>query len=66
MIAQIATAAEEQSATTEEITRNIGSIAEVSKDTMTKAEASSSVTEEMKKLAEELESLVNRFKLRQN
>src|SRR3989304_1181378 len=66
MIAHIATAAEEQSATTEEITRNIGSIAEVSKDTMTKAEASSSVTEEMKKLAEELESLVNRFKLRQN
>ncbi|MBI5749178.1 MAG: methyl-accepting chemotaxis protein [Nitrospinae bacterium] len=65
MIAQIATAAEEQSATTEEITRNIGSIAEVSKDTMAKAEASSSVTEEMKKLAEELESLVNRFKLRQ-
>lgn len=65
MIAQIATAAEEQSATTEEITLNIGSIAEVSKDTMAKAEASSSVTEEMKKLAEELESLVNRFKLRQ-
>lgn len=62
-VAQIATAAEEQTATTNEITKNIQQVTEVvqttAKGAMDSAEAASSVNQ----LANELHSLVRRFKV---
>lgn len=62
-VAQIATAAEEQTATTNEITNNIQQVTEVvqttAKGAMDSADAASSVNQ----LANELHSLVRRFKV---
>ncbi|MBI5827721.1 MAG: methyl-accepting chemotaxis protein [Deltaproteobacteria bacterium] len=63
MIAQIATSAEEQSATTEEITQNMESIKDVSKSSVTAIGEAASASNEMARLATELKDLVSKFKV---
>jgi methyl-accepting chemotaxis protein len=63
MINQIATATEEQSAASEEITSNIEDIAKVSKDTAGGASKSSESAKDLKRLSENLQKLVERFRL---
>ena len=60
---QIATAAEEQTATTNEITNNIHAISQVVLDTSRGAQESASAAQQMLRLAENLQTLVNRFRL---
>ncbi|MBZ0220100.1 MAG: hypothetical protein K8I01_06680 [Candidatus Methylomirabilis sp.] len=62
MIAQIATSAEEQSATTDEIARSVESIAEVSKESVFATGEVAKATSELAALAAELGSLVSGFK----
>ena len=63
MIRQIATSTEQQSSTTDEISRNMDSIAEVAKgNVMTIAEVSNS-SGEMARLATELKELVTEFRI---
>lgn len=62
-INQIATAAEEQSATTHEITANVHQIMEVSMQNSRGAQESSAAAEELSRLAQELQSVVSQFKL---
>lgn len=62
MIAQIATSAEEQSATTDEIARSVESIAEVSKENVSATGEVARATGELAALAAELKSLVSGFK----
>jgi methyl-accepting chemotaxis protein len=63
MNAQVATAAEEQSAVAEEINRNIISISESADTTSAEATQNSQISEELVRLATELNRLVARFKL---
>lgn len=63
MINQIATATEEQSAASEEITSNIEDIAKVSKDTADGASKSSESAKDLKRLSENLQKLVEQFRL---
>ncbi|MBI2413289.1 MAG: type IV pili methyl-accepting chemotaxis transducer N-terminal domain-containing protein [Deltaproteobacteria bacterium] len=63
MISHIATSAEEQSATTDEITQNMDSIAEVAKTNVAAIGEVSRATNEMARLATELKSLVSNFKV---
>lgn len=63
MIAQIATATEEQSAATEEISSNIEDIAMVSRDTASGASRASGSAKDLKEQANNLHSLVEQFKL---
>ncbi len=63
MISHIATSAEEQSATTDEITHNMDSIAEVAKTNVAAIGEVSRATNEMARLATELKSLVANFKV---
>ncbi|WP_433962690.1 methyl-accepting chemotaxis protein [Serpens gallinarum] len=63
MNAQVATAAEEQSAVAEEINRNIISISQSADTTSTEATQNSQISEELVRLAAELNRLVARFKL---
>lgn len=63
MNAHIATAAEEQSATTEEINRNVININQLSEQTAESANQSTLASEELSNLAEQLQSLVNQFKI---
>ncbi len=60
---QVATAAEEQTATTGEISNNIHQITEVVQETAKGAQESSSAAGELAKLAEDLQRLVGQFKL---
>ena len=62
MNAQIASAAEEQSAVAEEINRNITTVSDVAKQTSSAAEQSAATSEELSRLAHELQSLVGRFR----
>jgi methyl-accepting chemotaxis protein len=62
-INQIATAAEEQTATTNEITNNIHQITEVVHETAKGSQESASAASQLSRHAEELQDLVNRFKL---
>ncbi|BEH10971.1 MULTISPECIES: methyl-accepting chemotaxis protein [Geobacter] len=62
-VSQIATAAEEQTATTGEINNNIQQITEVVQLTARGAEESAQAAEQLAKLAEELQDLVYKFKL---
>jgi methyl-accepting chemotaxis protein len=62
-INQIATAAEQQTATTNEITNNIQQITEVVHETAKGSQESASAASQLSRLAEELQDLVNRFKL---
>ncbi|MBI5969910.1 MAG: type IV pili methyl-accepting chemotaxis transducer N-terminal domain-containing protein [Deltaproteobacteria bacterium] len=61
MISHIATSAEEQSSTTDEITQNMDSIADVAKANVTAIGEVSRATSEMARLATDLKSLVTRF-----
>ncbi len=63
MNTQIATAAEEQSAVAEEINRNIVNISQVAEDTFDGARKTADTSDELVRLANELEGLVSRFKL---
>jgi methyl-accepting chemotaxis protein len=63
MNTQIASAAEEQSAVTEEINRSIMSINEVSEQTATGAQQTSAASDELARLAEQLKDVVNHFKV---
>ena len=59
----IATAAEEQTATTGEISNNVQQITEVVADTARSAQESASSAAQLSQLAEELQRLVSQFKL---
>ncbi|MCG8099098.1 MAG: methyl-accepting chemotaxis protein, partial [Candidatus Thiodiazotropha taylori] len=63
MNTQIASAAEEQSSVTEEINRSIVSINEVSEQSATGAQQTTQASADVAKLAEQLKSLVERFKV---
>jgi methyl-accepting chemotaxis protein len=63
MNTQIATAAEEQSAVTEEINRNVTNIADIADETSAGAQQTSQISEELVRLATELERLVGQFRL---
>ena len=63
MNTQIATAAEEQSAVAEEINRNVVNISEIVDRTAEGASQTSMASEELAKLAGELQHLVNAFKV---
>lgn len=60
---QIATAAEEQSATADEINRNIVNISTFAHDTAAGAEQSSQAADELTHLATQLDEIVQRFKV---
>jgi len=62
-INQIATAAEEQTATTNEITSNIQQITEVVHDTANGSQESATAANQLSRHAEELQEMVNKFKL---
>ena len=62
-VQQIATAAEEQTATTNEISSNIHSITEVAQDTVEGARKTSRAAGHLSRLSTELERLVGQFKL---
>jgi methyl-accepting chemotaxis protein len=62
-VSQIATAAEEQTATTSEISSNIHQITEVVQDTARGAHESATVAAQLNGNAEELQRLVRQFKL---
>ncbi|MBI1910563.1 MAG: methyl-accepting chemotaxis protein [Deltaproteobacteria bacterium] len=63
MIGHIATSAEEQSATTDEITQNMDSIAEVAKTNVFAIGEVSKATNELASLATELKDLVTKFRI---
>jgi methyl-accepting chemotaxis protein len=62
-ISQVATAAEEQTATTNEISQNMLQITDVVQQTAQGAKQSEAAAAELSKLAADLESLVHRFRL---
>jgi len=62
-VQQIATAAEEQTATTNDISSNIHTITEVAQNTVEGARKTSSAAVHLSRLSAELERLVGRFKL---
>jgi len=63
MVRQIATAAEEQSATSEEISNNITGIAEVANDNSQGIKQVAVFTENLTQVAEELKAMVSEFKI---
>ncbi len=63
MSAQIASAAEEQLAVSEEINRNIAAINDISSETTSGAEETATASQELAKMATELRSLVTHFKV---
>ena len=63
MNTQIATAAEEQSKVADEINRNVTTISEIADKTSEGAKQTSQVSEDLVKLAKQMEELVGRFKL---
>lgn len=63
MIGHIATSAEQQSATTDEITQNMDSIAEVAKSNVAAIGEVANATDQLAGLATELKELVERFKI---
>ena len=63
MNTQIASAAEEQSAVTEEMNRNIININHVSEQTAAGAEQTTAASDELARLASELQSLIAQFKI---
>jgi hemerythrin-like metal-binding protein len=65
-VQQIATAAEEQTATTSEISNNIHTITEVAQNTVEGARKTSVAAQHLSRLSGELERLVGQFKLSEN
>ncbi len=63
MVTQIATAAEEQSAAAEQISRSVESVASITKETATGAEQSAAAAEELNRQAEGMQSMVAQFKV---
>jgi len=63
MIGLIAGAATEQSAASAEISRNVANIADAAQQASTSASQAASATEELSRLANELESVVRQFRL---
>ena len=63
MNTQIASAAEEQSATTEEMNKNIININQIADETANSADQSTTASAELSKLAAELQHLVSQFKI---
>lgn len=63
MNTQIASAAEEQTTTAEEINRNIVNISEVSEETANGSQQTANASEELARLASELQNQVNKFKV---
>ncbi len=63
MNTQIANAAEEQSAVTEEINRSIVSINQVSEQSATGAQQTSAASDDLARLAEQLKALVDHYKV---
>jgi methyl-accepting chemotaxis protein len=63
MNTQIATAAEEQSSVAEEINRNIISVSDLGNQTAAGANQTSISSEELSRLATDLQSLVSQFKV---
>ncbi len=62
MIQQIATAAEEQSAASEQIARSVEGIARVTKENATGVEQSAAAAEQLNRQAEGMRKMVSRFK----
>lgn len=62
-VSQIATAAEEQTATTSEITNNINKITQVVQETSLGTQESAGAASALSRQAEEMQSLVRQFKL---
>lgn len=60
---QMASAADEQSAVTRDVSRNVVSISQLAERTATDAEQTTSVSRTLAQLSEQLESLVQRFRL---
>ena len=63
MNTQIASAAEQQRATTEEMNRNIININQIAEQTATSAIQTTTASDELARLSAQLQSLVNQFKL---
>ncbi|NOX08940.1 MAG: methyl-accepting chemotaxis protein [Gammaproteobacteria bacterium] len=63
MSTQIASAAEQQSATAEEVNRNITNISDMANETSNGAQQIASANEELARLGVELQTLVGRFKI---
>ena len=63
MNAQIASAAEEQSAMTEEITININNISDATAHALGKSEDTASASADLQRLAQELEGVVRKFRI---
>ncbi|MEZ5360744.1 MAG: Cache 3/Cache 2 fusion domain-containing protein [Candidatus Zixiibacteriota bacterium] len=64
MIIQIATAADEQSAAAEQISKNMEHIANVTKETAAGAQQSAAAAEELNRQAEGMQSIIGRFKVK--
>ncbi len=63
MIAQIATASQEQSTAAEQISKNVEHIASVTKETSAGAEQSAAAAEQLNRQAEGLQSMVSKFRI---
>ena len=63
MNTQIASAAEEQSAVTEEINRNVASISQIAEQTSTGAEQTAHASEDLSRLASQLNAVVVQFRV---
>ncbi len=63
MIQQIATAAEEQSAAAEQISKNVEGVASITKETASGAEQSAAAAEELNRQADGMQQMVARFKI---
>jgi len=64
MIAQIATAAEEQSSAAEQISKNVENVASIAKESATGAEQSAAAAEELNRQAEGMQQMVAKFKVK--
>jgi len=63
-VSQIATAAEEQTATTGEITKNIMHISEIAQNSSVTASQSAQATEHLAQVSHTLQTMVSQFRLR--